>query len=688
MVSKPKLLNIKKMKKIKIIFKTLFVLFVIAACTDNLRDISFIDAIAPPTNVSATFDITQDNTGLVTISPTANGATSFMIYFGDNTADPVEVVQGNNVEHTYAEGSYDVKIVAVNLKGEEAEATQQLVVSFKAPENLEVVIENDAAITKQVNITANADFATMFEFDSGETGVTQPVVTGNIGETISYQYQTPGVYSVKITAKGGAIATTEYTEDFEVTEILAPIASASNPPSRNDVDVISIFSDAYTDVADSNFYPNWGQNTQYTEFDLNGDAIIQYSNLNYQGIDIGSEIDASSMEMLHIDIWTADATSIDIYPLPNGVQPADEKFVTKQLVVNEWNSFDIPMTDFTDQGLPVNALKQFKFVGSGTVFIDNLYFHKAPSVPFNGVTPITFEDNFQLSSFDGGDISAIANPDASGINTSSRVLKMVKNAGQIWAGSKITITEPFDFSNTTVKLKVWSPRAGLNLLLKFEDDQGWPNTVASAEITATTTVSNAWEELTFDFSGIDTSIAFYNLVLIMDNGTQGDGTTDYTIYVDDISTSPEFNLEPKVGLSGFDGGDISITNNPDTVGNMSGRVAKMVKNAGQVWAGSKITVNSPFSFVGGTGVKVKVWSPRAGLNLLLKFEDATPWPNTTASAEVTATTTSSGWQELTFNFPGINTGIEFTNLVLIMDNGTQGDGTDNFTIYIDDITQF
>jgi len=146
LVSKPKLLNIKKMKKIKIIFKTLFVLFVIAACTDNLRDISFIDAIAPPTNVSATFDITQDNTGLVTISPTANGATSFMIYFGDNTADPVEVVQGNNVEHTYAEGSYDVKIVAVNLKGEEAEATQQLVVSFKAPENLEVVIENDAAI--------------------------------------------------------------------------------------------------------------------------------------------------------------------------------------------------------------------------------------------------------------------------------------------------------------------------------------------------------------------------------------------------------------------------------------------------------------------------------------------------------------------------------------------------------------
>ena len=74
-----------------------------------------------------------------------------------------------------------------------------------------------------------------------------------------------------------------------------------------------------------------------------------------------------------------------------------------------------------------------------------------------------------------------------------------------FANTQIELDTKLDFnSNSGFKLKVWSPRAGLNLLLKFEDDQGWPNTVASAEITATTTVSNAWEELTFDFSGIDT----------------------------------------------------------------------------------------------------------------------------------------------------------------------------------------
>ena len=94
------------------------------------------------------------------------------------------------------------------------------------------------------------------------------------------------------------------------------------------------------------------------------------------------------MQFLHIDIWTATSMTIDIYPLPNGVVPANEKFVTKSLVANQWNSFDIPLSDFTSQGLPISNLKQFKFVGTpwaaGTVFIDNIYFYKNPA-PASGI---------------------------------------------------------------------------------------------------------------------------------------------------------------------------------------------------------------------------------------------------------------------------------------------------------------
>merc|ERR1712194_728766 len=110
---------------------------------------------------------------------------------------------------------------------------------------------------------------------------------------------------------------------------------------------------------------------------------------------------------------------------------------------------------------------------------------------------------------------------------------------------------------------------------------------------------------------------------------------------------------------------------------------------GQPWGGSKITVPTPFSFVGQTKLKIKVWSPRVGLKLLAKFEDAVSWPNNTESGEVVTTTTvANAWQELTFDFTGISTAIDFYNLVLIMDNGTQGDGSENYTIYLDDITQF
>lgn len=683
------------MKKIQKIYKFFFLLLVVVACEEDLRDTSFADNMAPPSEVTASYAITQDNSGAVTITPTAQGAVSFEIFFGDNS-ESAELNQGENVTHIYEEGTYQVKIVASNLVGDAVEVVQQLVVSFQAPQNLVVVLENDVSVSKQVNITANADFAAIFEFNSGETGVSQPVISGNIGETISYVYANPGTYSVVVTAKGGAIATTDFAVDFEVTEILAPTEVAPVAPARNDTDVVSIFSDVYTDVTLNELPTSWSSGN-FEAISIDSDNVWKLTNLDFLGIvtNYDTGIDLSGMEMMHIDYWVPEGTTNELLvKIVNTVDGGEDIESLGTTVSGSWQSIDIDMTGF-DGGDLANKEKITQILIdsdgiAGNVYVDNFYFYKAPSVPFNGVTPLTFEDNFTLSSFDGGAIQAINNPDISGINTSSRVLEMVKNAGQPWAGSKITLSENFDVSNPIIKAKVWSPRSGLNLLLKFEDATPWPNTVASAEVTATTTVANQWEELIFDFTGISGTIDFNNLVLIMDNGTQGDGTADYTIYVDDIATSPELNLEPNVGLSSFDGGEITIIDNPDASGtNTSAKVAKMVKNAGQPWAGSKITVNSPFSFIGGTGVKVKVWSPRAGLNLLLKFEDATPWPNTVASAEVTATTTTAnGWEELTFSFSGISTSVDFNNLVLIMDNGTQGNGTNDYTIYVDDITQF
>jgi len=541
------------MKKLKTIYKALIIFFIISACTEE-RNLDFLDTVQPPTNVEAMYNITQDNSGLVTITPIAEGATLFDIYFGDATAEPENVEAGSYVQHTYAEGSYQVKVVAYNIKGDTAETTQDLMVSFKAPENLVVTIENDAAISKQLNVSATADFATTFEFYSGETGVDQPVATANIGEALSYQYANPGTYAVKVIAKGGAIETTEYTSEFEVTEILAPIANAPSPSTRDAIDVISIFSDKYTDVADSDFYPNWGQSTQYNLFELDGEEILQYSNLNYQGIDIGSEIDASSMETLHIDVWTTDATSIDIYPLPNGVVPEDERFVTKTLEADQWNSFDIPMSEFTDQGLPIDALKQFKFVGSGTVFIDNLYFYKASSTSpaFDGglLTNGDFE-NGSDSWLVGVDDSTSAPVLTNGGNTYYSVnVTASGNAYDVNLSQKVEIIEGNTYTLTfdAVSDVDRTILAGIGL-----SKDPWTNTAESVSISTTgktytlthvATFGAPDARVLFDLGAEIGQVNIDNVSLIIGSGnivTNGDfesGSDSWLVGVDDSTSAP------------------------------------------------------------------------------------------------------------------------------------------------------
>jgi len=369
------------MKKIHFII-SLFVLAITLGCTDDNSTID-LDAVSAPINIAALTTVTQDNTGKVTFLPKGEGVTQYEIYFGDGTTAPANVGPGQTTTHKYAEGVYQAKIVATTLNGKTTEITQEVIVSFKAPENLKVVITNDLAVSKKVTLTATADFALFYDVYFGEAGKPEPISANN-GASVSYVYQEAGVYKIRVVSKSAAIKTTEETKDFTVTLVNKPSTSATTPPNRIATDVIAIYSSKYTNIAGTDFNPNWGQSGTYAEFDLNGDKMLNYIKLSYQGIDIGSSIDASIMETLHIDVWSADNMSIDIYPLPNGVQQADERFVRKTLVPNQWNSFDIPLSDFTSQGLPLNNLKQFKFVGNpfgaGTVFIDNIYFYKVPTV--------------------------------------------------------------------------------------------------------------------------------------------------------------------------------------------------------------------------------------------------------------------------------------------------------------------
>ncbi|OIP46148.1 MAG: hypothetical protein AUK46_10155 [Flavobacteriaceae bacterium CG2_30_31_66] len=656
-----------RMKNIQKLLKIFFILLLVACTENDLRDTSFADGIAAPTNVSAIYNITQDNSGSVTITPNADGAVSYEVSFGDGTATPAIVSQGESAKHIYGEGTYDIKVVALNLNGVKTEVSQQLIVSFKAPQNLVVVIENDAAISKKVNITANADFATMFEFSSGETGVTQPVVSGNIGQTISYTYQNPGTYNVSVVAKGGAIQTTKFDISFTVTEILAPVVAATTPPSRDAIDVISIFSGAYTNVAGSEFFPDWGQSTLYNAYNLNGDEIIQYSNLNYQGINIGATQNLSSMEFLHMDVWTADAAFLDTYLISAG---SGEKFIKKTLTKDNWTTIDIPIKDFTDQGLSVNDIYQFKFVGSGTVFIDNIYFYKSPTSPVSNMQDFeSAAPTFTVF----GNIAAtevIANPDATGLNKTANVAKVTKTSGsEVWAGTFFETNEPINFANFPyLNIKTWSPKVGAVVKVKVENQDA----SITYEVDMKTTIANKWESISYDFSNAPAA-SYVRLVVFFDFGNAGDGS-EY--YFDEVSV-----FKPKL-VQDFEGaaptftvfGNIAATeviDNPDKSGlNTTTKVAKLTKSAGsEVWAGTFFQTTEALDFSTFKNISMKTWSPKSGAVIKMKLENA----DASITHEVDVTTSDANtWQQLVYDFSGAPTA-NYVRIVVFFDFGNAGD---------------
>jgi beta-glucanase (GH16 family) len=146
--------------------------------------------------------------------------------------------------------------------------------------------------------------------------------------------------------------------------------------------------------------------------------------------------------------------------------------------------------------------------------------------------PLNFETgSYDITNFGGGELAVIDNPEQNGINISSKVGQMIKYPGDPWGGSFIMLSTAIDFSTSEeINMKVYSPKTDAAVLLKIEHptDQG-----IFEERTLYTSVSNQWEELTFDFSG-SASGTYQKVVVIFDNGTVGDGSSDFTFLVDDI----------------------------------------------------------------------------------------------------------------------------------------------------------
>ena len=143
-------------------------------------------------------------------------------------------------------------------------------------------------------------------------------------------------------------------------------------PSEAPSDVLSIFSDSYTDISGVDYNPAWGQSTSVT----NADGVLSYQNLNYQGTTFGGAKDVSGYGYFHIDILPEAAGTLQLFLINSGAITgggAIETYSDLNLSANQWNSFDIPLSSFSAV-VDLTQVDEIKIVGSGNIVLDNLYF--------------------------------------------------------------------------------------------------------------------------------------------------------------------------------------------------------------------------------------------------------------------------------------------------------------------------
>ncbi len=163
-------------------------------------------------------------------------------------------------------------------------------------------------------------------------------------------------------------------------------------PSYAAGDVISLFSNAYSNVAVDTWSAGWDM-ASVTDMQVLGNDTKHYSGLIFAGIEFTSQtIDASSMTHFRLDYWTPDPTALPaVFRIKlvdfgaNGVWGGGDDVEhelgynavsTPALVTGSWVTFDIPLGDFSNL-VTRGHMAQLIISGSTpTAFIDNVLFHR------------------------------------------------------------------------------------------------------------------------------------------------------------------------------------------------------------------------------------------------------------------------------------------------------------------------
>lgn len=387
--------------------------------------------------------VTLSNGGKITFKASATAATSLKFRFEANA-------------HPNVEPSYDVapKAITAALADYEITLDPQGANTFNS--QLLYVVDRDVTVNiSNVVITATAgdsttnttlsdlqvDGTTISGFDAGVNSYTYklPVGTTAIPQittattvisgastVITQATAIPGDATVVVTASDGSTTDT-YTVSFKA---VIPATAAPTPPARDAAEVISLYSDAYTDVA-SNFDAGWCGTNSVSEITVAGNATMAYIANPCQGIVLDASVDASTFTNYNVDIFIEPGTDIvgkTFHLKFVGTPTSVVKEVTHDLnalntSVGEWVSLtgtvDLStMGGFKEFGITTNL--------ANAVYYDNLYFYiDDTSGGGGGETPTT-------TTYCDTEVTHFNLP----AETASKILLTIENSG----ADKITIS--------------------------------------------------------------------------------------------------------------------------------------------------------------------------------------------------------------------------------------------------------
>jgi hypothetical protein len=309
----------------------------------------------------------------------------------------------------------------------------------------------------------------------------------------------------------------------------------------------------------------------------------------------------------------------------------------------------------------------------------------APPPPPTGTVLANFDSiSPPIAGFEGGEGSAVEAGPAGG---SGNALKVLRSGGQPYALAIITLpsTIPLEATRKTISARVYSPTAGIPMVIKLE--KAGDAATNSGDVQANETVVVGWQTLTWTINAVNTN---YNVIVLLPNLGTVDAPPGKAYYFDDITLLPAAvssgtvlanfdSISPPI--AGYEGGEGSAVEAGPAGG--SGNALKVLRSGGQPYALAIITLPStiPLEATRKT-ISARVYSPTAGIPMVIKLEKA--GDAATNSGDVQANeTVVVGWQTLTWTINAVNTNY---NVIVLLPNLGTVDTPPGKAYYFDDIT--